>query len=165
MKLYKVILSIYVIFLVCGCQKNPVIHKIHMDVLENHKDTIELVDYTNFDWDRALLYNDYVICVNRRNRDSIEKALHFNLNKLPLRSYEFVAPLIFLKDDRIVHVEVNKEETFPNSKRRKNKEKIWIDHPKEEIPLIEEILRTDSRFETSVEGYQKHHTVRLKIIP
>ena len=62
MKTLRIISFILGLLLFYSCQKNPVIHAIHVDVTENHQDTIVLTNYTDFDWDRALFFNDYLTC-------------------------------------------------------------------------------------------------------
>lgn len=105
MKTLRIISFILGLLLFYSCQKNPVIHDIHVDVTENHQDTIVLTNYTDFDWDRALFFNDYLICAYHE-KDAIEKAYGFSLNALSLSKYEFTIPIVFIKDGRIVHVEV-----------------------------------------------------------
>ena len=105
MKYIKSIILCFTIFYLYGCQETPVIHKMHVDILENQLDTIKLSDYTNFDWDRALFFNDYLTCAYHE-KDFIEKTYNFSLNALSLSKYEFAIPVVFIKDGRIVHVEV-----------------------------------------------------------
>lgn len=105
MKYIKSIILCFIIFYLYGCQETPVIHKMHVDILENQLDTIKLSDYTDFDWDRALFFNDYLTCAYHE-KDFIEKTYNFSLNALSLSKYEFAIPVVFIKDGRIVHVEV-----------------------------------------------------------
>lgn len=105
MKTLRIISFILGLLLFYSCQKNPVIHAIHVDVTENHQDTIVLTNYTDFDWDRALFFNDYLTCAYHE-KDFIEKTYNFSLNALSLSKYEFAIPVVFIKDGRIVHVEV-----------------------------------------------------------
>ena len=76
MKYIKSIILCFIIFYLYGCQKNPVIHNIHVDATENHQDTIVLTNYTDFDWDRALFFNDYLTCAYHE-KDFIEKTYNF----------------------------------------------------------------------------------------
>ena len=105
MKYIKSIILCFTIFYLYGCQETPVIHKMHVDILEKQLDTIKLSDYTDFDWDRALFFNDYLTCAYHE-KDFIEKTYNFSLNALSLSKYEFAIPVVFIKDGRIVHVEV-----------------------------------------------------------
>ena len=105
MKYIKSIILCFIIFYLYGCQETPVIHKMHVDILDNQLDTIKLSGYTNFDWDRALFFNDYLTCAYHE-KDFIEKTYNFSLNALSLSKYEFAIPVVFIKDGRIVHVEL-----------------------------------------------------------
>ena len=133
MKYIKSIILCFIIFYLYGCQKNPVIHNIHVDATENHQDTIVLTNYTDFDWDRALFFNDYLTCAYHE-KDFIEKTYNFSLNALSLSKYEFAIPVVFIKDGRIVHVEVNGEETFPDDEKKWEMETIEFIYPKSIMP-------------------------------
>ena len=161
MKTLRIISFILGLLLFYSCQKNPVIHAIHVDVTENHQDTIVLTNYTDFDWDRALLFNKYVSFVCTHEKDSIEKAYGFSLNALSLSKYEFAIPIVFIKDGRIVHVEVNGEETFPDDEKKWKMETIRFIYPQGETPLIQEVKRENCKCKAWADDYQKHHTIML----
>lgn len=73
MKKLKIIM-ISLAVLLGGCHKKTIIHQINVDVLKHHKDTIDLNDYTDFDWDRALYFDDFLMGIYVHNdRDSLEK--------------------------------------------------------------------------------------------
>ncbi|MGM9686040.1 MAG: hypothetical protein ACI3YI_07425, partial [Bacteroidaceae bacterium] len=112
----------------------------HVDILENQLDTIKLSGYTDFDWDRALFFNDYLTCAYHE-KDFIEKTYNFSLNALSLSKYEFAIPVVFIKDGRIVHVEVNGEETFPDDEKKWEMETIEFIYPQGKAPLIQEVKR------------------------
>ena len=165
MKTLRIISFILGLLLFCSCQKNPVIHAIHVDVTENHQDTIVLTNYTDFDWDRALFFNDYLTCAYHE-KDAIEKAYGFSLNALSLSKYEFAIPIVFIKDGRIVHVEVNGEETFPDDEKKWKMETIGFFYPQGKAPLIQEVKRENCKFKASLTvGYENHHGVMLESIP
>ena len=165
MKTIRSITFILGLLLFYSCQKNPVIHAIHVDVTENHQDTIVLTNYTDFDWDRALFFNDYLTCAYHE-KDAIEKSYDFRLDALPLSKYEFANPVVFIKDGRIVHVEVNGEETFPDDEKKWKMETIGFIYPQGKAPLIQEVKRENCKFKASwTEGYQKHRTVMLESVP
>ena len=149
MKYIKSIILCFIIFYLYGCQKNPVIHNIHVDATENHQDTIVLTNYTDFDWDRALFFNDYLTCAYQ----------------LSLSKYEFAIPVVFIKDGRIVHVEVNGEETFPDDEKKWEMETIEFIYPQGKAPLIQEVKRENCKFKACTDGYQKHHAIMLENIP
>ena len=142
----------------------PVIHKMHVDILENQLDTIKLSDYTDFDWDRALFFKDYLTCAYHE-KDFIEKTYNFSLNALSLSKYEFAIPVVFIKDGRIVHVEVNGEETFPDDEKKWEMETIEFIYPQGKAPLIQEVKRENCKFKAWTDGYQKHHAIMLENIP
>ena len=78
----------------------------HVDILENQLDTVRLSDYTNFDWDRALLFNKYVSFVCTHEKDSIEKKYNINMDEVVSSvsswfSHNYKAPIIFLKETRL----------------------------------------------------------------
>jgi hypothetical protein len=160
---YSVLFFIAICFL-CGCKRNSVIQSIHEDVIENSASAVNIADYTDFDWDRALLFNAYLLSVcNSEKRDSIETKLSFRLNSLPLTKYELTAPLIFMKGDEIVHIEINYEETFPDDDNRRKKEKIAIAHSSH---IIDEIDRNKCVFSTDTTRYGMNRTIMLyKILP
>ena len=155
---YSVICFIAICFLY-GCKRNSVIQSIHEDVVENSVSIINLADYTDFDWDRALLFNAYVLSVcNSEKRDSIETEINFRLNTLPLTEYELAAPFVFLKGDKIVHIEINYEETFPYDDKKRKKEKIAISHSSH---VIDEIDRGKCVFSTDTTRYGMNRTIML----
>ena len=81
-KHYVIMISLAVLF--GGCRKNPIIHQINVDVLKHHKDTINLSDYTEFDWDRALYFDDFLMGIYVHNdRDSLEKRFNINFTLIP----------------------------------------------------------------------------------
>ena len=160
MKTLRIISFILGLLLFYSCQKNPVIHAIHVDVTENHQDTIVLTNYTDFDWDRALFFNDYLTCAYHE-KDFIEKTYNFSLNALSLSKYEFAIPVVFIKDGRIVHVEVNGEETFPDDEKKWKMETIRFIYPQGETPLIQEVKRENCKCKAWADDYQKHHTIML----
>ena len=164
MKTLRIISFILGLLLFYSCQKNPVIHAIHVDVTENHQDTIVLTNYTDFDWDRALFFNDYLTCAYHE-KDFIEKTYNFSLNALSLSKYEFAIPVVFIKDGRIVHVEVNGEETFPDDEKKWEMETIEFIYPQGKAPLIQEVKRENCKFKAWTDGYQKHHAIMLENIP
>ena len=165
MKTIRLISFILGLLLFYSCQKNPFIHAIHVDVTENHQDTIVLTNYTDFDWDRALFFNDYLTCAYNE-KDAIEKAYDFKLDALSLSKYEFAIPIVFIKDGRIVHVEVNGEETFPNDEKKREMETIGFFYPQGKAPLIQEVKRENCKFKASLtEGYKNHPGVMLESIP
>ena len=164
MKTSRLISFILGLLLFCSCQKNPVIHNIHVDATENHQDTIVLTNYTDFDWDRALFFNDYLTCAYHE-KDFIEKTYNFSLNALSLSKYEFAIPVVFIKDGRIVHVEVNGEETFPDDEKKWEMETIEFIYPQGKAPLIQEVKRENCKFKAWTDGYQKHHAIMLENIP
>ena len=164
MKTLRIISFILGLLLFYSCQKNPVIHAIHVDVTENHQDTIVLTNYTDFDWDRALFFNDYLTCAYHE-KDFIEKTYNFSLNALSLSKYEFAIPVVFIKDGRIVHVEVNGEETFPDDEKKWEMETIEFIYPQGKAPLIQEVKRENCKFKACTDGYQKHHAIMLENIP
>ena len=164
MKTLRIISFILGLLLFYSCQKNPVIHAIHVDVTENHQDTIVLTNYTDFDWDRALFFNDYLTCAYNE-KDAIEKAYDFKLDALSLSKYEFAIPIVFIKDGRIVHVEVNGEETFPDDEKKWEMETIRFIYPQGKAPLIQEVKRENCKFKAWTDGYQKHHAIMLENIP
>ena len=164
MKTLRIISFILGLLLFYSCQKNPVIHNIHVDAKENHQDTIVLTNYTDFDWDRALFFNDYLTCAYHE-KDFIEKTYNFSLNALSLSKYEFAIPVVFIKDGRIVHVEVNGEETFPDDEKKWEMETIEFIYPQGKAPLIQEVKRENCKFKACTDGYQKHHAIMLENIP
>ena len=165
MKTIRSISFILGLLLFYSCQKNPVIHAIHVDVTENHQDTIVLTNYTDFDWDRALFFNDYLTCAYHE-KDAIEKTYDFRLNALPLSKYEFANPVVFIKDRRIVHVEVNGEETFPDDEKKWKMETIGFIYPQGKAPLIQEVKRENCKFKASMTvGYKNHPGVMLESVP
>lgn len=164
MKYIKSIILCFTIFYLYGCQETPVIHKMHVDILENQLDTIRLSDYTDFDWDRALFFNDYLTCAYHE-KDFIEKTYNFSLNALSLSISEFAIPVVFIKDGRIVHVEVNGEETFPDDEKKWEMETIEFIYPQGKAPLIQEVKRENCKFKAWTDGYQKHHAIMLENIP
>ncbi|MBR4779391.1 MAG: hypothetical protein IK011_05850 [Bacteroidaceae bacterium] len=164
-KTIRLIFFILGLLLFYSCQKNPVIHSIHMDVIENRQDTIVLTNYTDFDWDRALFFNDYLTCAYHE-KEFIEKTYDFRLNELSFSKYEFASPIVFIKDGRIVHVEVNGEETFPDDEKRWKMETIRFFYPPGKTPVIQEVKRENCIFKASLpNGYQMHHSVMLESIP
>lgn len=128
------------------CQKNPIIHNIYVDVLENGKDTITLTDYTDFEWDRALLFQEMIIQIYSHNhRDSIEKRFNISLEEiLPYQEYEFKAPLVFLLNNKVTHIEENYRDTFPNDEDMFKKEKLWSENDSK--ASIVEIKKRHCRF-------------------
>jgi hypothetical protein len=154
--------------MVVGCQRNPIIHKIHVDVTENHKKSITLSDYTHFDWDRALLFNCPRSTIAGHRRDSLERLFHVDFEEIaPRSSYDFTYPLIFLKNDKVVHSEVNKEDYFPDEQRLfYNMECILLKPLSVRSQDIVEIPRNNCTFKAWIEGdYQWHHTILLKKMP
>ena len=157
---YSVICFI-AICLLSGCKRNSVIQSIHEDVVENGVSVVNIADYTDFDWDCALLFNAYVLSIcNSEKRDSIETKMNFRVNTLPLSKYELTAPLIFMKGDKIVHIEINYEETFPNDEKKRKKEKIAIANSSH---VIDEIDRDKCVFSIDTTRYGLNRTIMLKI--
>ena len=168
MKRTNLLLIVLLTLMVVGCQRKPIIHKIHVDVTENHKKTITLSDYTHFDWDRALLFNCPRSTIAGHRRDSLERLFHVDFEEIaPRSSYDFTYPLIFLKNDKVVHSEVNKEDYFPDEQRLfYNMECILLKPLSVRSQDIVEIPRNNCTFKAWIEGdYQWHHTILLKRMP
>jgi hypothetical protein len=146
------------------CQRKPVIHNIYVDITQNGKDTIVLTDYTDFNWDRALLFHQTISSINRHS-DSIEAAFSINLKDIPSH-YENSAPFIFLKDNKIIYMEKNFEDTFPNDEDILKEEKIVI--KTQQFQHVIEIRKEKCQFKAK-RNYNKispkNHIVALKHIP
>lgn len=164
MNITKVLYAFLVLGALTSCQKNPIIHNIYVDVLENGKDTITLTDYTDFEWDRALLFHQTISSINRHS-DSIEAAFSINLKDIPSH-YENSAPFIFLKDNKIIYMEKNFEDTFPNDEDILKEEKIVI--KTQQFQHVIEIRKEKCQFKAK-RNYNKispkDHIVALKHIP
>ena len=168
MKTIRLISLILGLLLFYSCQKNPVIHAIHVDVTENHQDTIVLTNYTDFDWDRALLFNKYVSFVCTHEKDSIEKKYNINMDEVVSSvsswfSHNYKAPIIFLKGDKIVHVEINREDPFMDDEEIGRRESIMLDEPVPET--VVEIKKDDCILKVGIVGdYQIHHTIMIHVV-
>lgn len=154
-KHYVIMISLAVLF--GGCRKNPIIHQINVDVLKHHKDTINLSDYTDFDWDRALYFDDFLMGIYVHNdRDSLEKRFNINFRDFPVDKYEGTRPFVFMKGRRIVHSEINVKTFFPDVEKGRGQESIGIFlkiKPGEECPAIIEIKKEDCIFKARSNGY------------
>ena len=168
MKTIRLISFILGLLLFYSCQKNPVIHAIHVDVIENHQDTIVLTNYTDFDWDRALLFNKYVSFVCTHEKDSIEKKYNINMDEVVSSvsswfSHNYKAPIIFLKGDKIVHVEINREDPFMDDEEIGRRESIMLDEPVPET--VVEIKKDDCILKVGIVGNnQIHHTIMIHVV-
>ena len=168
MKYIKSIILCFIIFYLYGCQETPVIHKMHADILENQLDTIKLSDYTDFDWDRALLFNKYVSFVCTHEKDSIEKKYNINMDEVVSSvsswfSHNYKAPIIFLKGDKIVHVEINREDPFMDDEEIGRRESIMLDEPVPET--VVEIKKDNCILKVGIVGnYQIHHTIMIHVV-
>ena len=172
MKRTNLLLIVLLGLMVVGCQRKPIIHKIHVDVTENHKKTITLTDYTDFEWDRALLFNNPRSTMVGHRCDSLEKLFHIDLNKIAPKSphkiyYDFTYPLLFLKGEEVVHVEINKEDHFPDDRPLfANMECIMFRHRSIGSQDIIEIRRDKCTYKAQVgEDYQFLQTVLLEPLP
>ena len=163
MKYIKSIILCFIIFYL-----TPVIHKMHVDILENQLDTIKLSDYTDFDWDRALLFNKYVSFVCTHEKDSIEKKYNINMDEVVSSvsswfSHNYKAPIIFLKGDKIVHVEINREDPFMDDEEIGRRESIMLDEPVPET--VVEIKKDNCILKVGIVGnYQIHHTIMIHVV-
>lgn len=158
------ILSLICPFCVSSCQQKPVIHQIYVDTKIHHKDTIQLSDYTDFEWDRALLFMEevgYIMNImnfDRDKKDSLEQRFSINFEEVfPYKSkkfytYEFSEPLLFMKGGKIVHIEKNYNDTFPDDEKGWEEEQIllWTDKD----PIIYEIKRDHCRFKAKPLKYK-----------
>ena len=168
MKRTNLLLIVLLTLMVVGCQRNPIIHKIHVDVTENHKKSITLSDYTHFDWDRALLFNCPRATIDGHRRDSLERLFHVDFDEIaPRSSYDFTYPLIFLKSNKVVHAEITNEDYFSDELALfHNTEFIIFKSASVHLQDIVEIPRNNCTFKAWIEGdYQWHHTILLKRMP
>lgn len=168
MKRTNLLLIVLLGLMVVGCQRNPIIHKIHVDVTENHKKSITLSDYTHFDWDRALLFNCPRATIDGHRRDSLERLFHVDFDEIaPRSSYDFTYPLIFLKSNKVVHAEITNEDYFSDELALfHNTEFIIFKSASVHLQDIVEIPRNNCTFKAWIEGdYQWHHTILLKRMP
>ena len=168
MKRTNLLLIVLLGLMVVGCQRNPIIHKIHVDVTENHKKSITLSDYTHFDWDRALLFNCPRATIDGHRRDSLERLFHVDFDEIaPRSSYDFTYPLIFLKSNKVVHAEITNEDYFADELALfHNTEFIIFKSASVHLQDIVEIPQNNCTFKAWIEGdYQWHHTILLKKMP
>lgn len=115
----------YAFFLI-GRSNSPVIDKICHDVRNNNVTVIDLKDYYDFEWDEAFLYYyPYLFGSDIRRELSKMKYRIKGYDEIGYKSGRGGAPLLFVKDGKIVYYEINMK--FPKLGHDKFEKALNID--------------------------------------